>query len=591
MAGEAESISIPYKAQYIAQKFAEWKGSRSVADSIWEEVESYKYATDTTKLKSNSATMDHTTHIPITMELAQELHALIKKITIPHEDWFAFSPDNKDAAKVKTKLALEAYLKNRHRLSKFKKIISMMIDDLIDKGNCFARVVWIDESPGGYVGPAIKRISPWDIVFNPTASSFKDAPKIIRESLSLGEFAKRAQREGWDEGVVQKVIDGRAGHRAKTQGSSKDKDQHYVPAGYGTREQYMKSGTVEILWFYGDLFDLDTNTLWENSMIVAVDGEMILLEEEIRTWDGKPHIFQGVWQRRQENLWGMGPLDNVIGLNYQINHRENAKSTGLDKLIYSDLIYLGDVEEIYDAETGQTKYLAPEGGGVQEVSVDTTFLAAAGEIERLLDQARKAVGLPADFVGFRTAGEKTFGEVAELQAGAMRPFLDKAKDFEEDFLQPILQAEVELARTHLENTMSVPGNMTNGFTPFIEVSPTTLKANGTYIPQGAARFERKNQIIAALSQLSSTKLMEFAGPHVSGKGVANTLTRLMELEGEEFFSEFAQIIEGVEGQELANMAQQQLAAASTIPTNEEVGLQQEIEANAEREDQDTTVPS
>ncbi len=596
MAGESETIDVPFKAAYIVQKFNEWKGNRSVADSNWKEIESYKYATDTSTLKSNAPDADHTTHIPITLEIAQDLHALLMKISMPHRDWFDFDPDDREAAKIETKLALEAYLKNRHKLSKFRKTISMLVDDMIDKGNCFPQVVFVDETKGGeegksgYVGPALRRISPWDIVFNPTAPSFKESPKIIRESVSLGEFAKRAEKFNWNPEAVKRVMTTRSGvHTANTTGSTNDKDESYT-GGYGTREMYLLSGTVDLLWFYGDLFDLDTMTLSSDMMIVISDGESVLLEEPINTWDGKPHIFQGVWQRRTDNLWGMGPLDNIIGLNYQINHRENSKSTGLDKTIYPDRVYQGDVEEIYDADTGQTTYLAPEGGGVQDLAPDTSFLSAIPEIDRLEEHARKAVGLPSDLVGFRSAGEKTFGEVTQLQAGAMRPFIDKAADFEADVLEPILSAEVELARKHMDATVTVPAAREGGFTPFINITPETMKVQGTWTPMGSSRFDRKNQILSSLSQLSSTPLMEIARPHISGKGATELLGELMELEGTDFFKEFAQIIEGAEAVKLSQMAEKEIAASSTEATTDEVDLGREITANEADTVESASVP-
>jgi len=77
----------------------------------------------------------------------------------------------------------------------FKGEVEKIVQDYIDFGNCFGTVEWIDQraeqkdkTQTGFVGPAIRRISPLDIVFNPTAENFISSPKIIRSIISLGEL-------------------------------------------------------------------------------------------------------------------------------------------------------------------------------------------------------------------------------------------------------------------------------------------------------------------------------------------------------------------------------------------------------------------
>src|SRR5690606_6682354 len=79
--------------------------------------------------------------------------------------------------------------------------IEKAILDYIDYGNCFVMPVWVDQrvdledsTQVGYVGPALKRISPLDIVFNPAATSFQESPKIIRSLISIGEVKEMLER-------------------------------------------------------------------------------------------------------------------------------------------------------------------------------------------------------------------------------------------------------------------------------------------------------------------------------------------------------------------------------------------------------------
>jgi hypothetical protein len=89
----------------------------------------------------------------------------------------------------------------------FKHEIDKVILDYIDYGNCFTTVEWIDErvqtpdgrTQMGYIGPAIRRISPLDIVFNPTAENFLSSPKIVRSIISLGELKDMLEKMSNDE--------------------------------------------------------------------------------------------------------------------------------------------------------------------------------------------------------------------------------------------------------------------------------------------------------------------------------------------------------------------------------------------------------
>ena len=313
-------------------------------------------------------------------------------------------------------------------------------------------------------------------------------------------------------------------------------------------------------------------------MVVVADASEVLLQEDIKTTTGNPHIFHSVWQKLPDNLWGMGPLENIVGLNYQINHRENAKSEALDKLIYPDKVYQGDVEEMYDDDTGQVTYLAPEGGNVQELAINTQFFSFDLHIDRLTNSARSAARLPGDITGFRSQGEKTLGEVTALTDGGMRGFIDKAADFERSSLEQHLKAEIELAYDNFGNAFKVPNKSEAGFIEMLNITKEDLAVNGLLIPKGAKRFARKNQLLANLTQLSATPLAQMALQHISGKAAANLMSELLEVQDTGLFEEFAQVFEQGEAQQLANQVEQSNALASSQPGLEEMELSQELDS-------------
>lgn len=582
MSGESytveESIETKeQKASLVLEQYERWDSDKAGATSKWEEIEAYKYATDTHNEKMGMNAFDHTTHIPVVAPIAQDLEAIIGQVVMPHEDWFNFKPQDRASAKKETKQKVLAFLKNRHKVSGLKSVMRNLISDYVTYGNCFAMVDFVDESTeakNGYIGPVVKRISPYDIVFDPTATSFEKTAKIIRTVVSLGELWEWKEAGLVDEEEANRILEHRAGH-STTRMSTHEKNQQYVPAGFNTYDNYMTSGVVEVLWFYGDMYDSVNMKMMRNRKMAVVDGHYLLVDEEINTSTGKPHIFHAGWQTRPDNLWAMGPLDNIVGINFQVNHRENAKNDALDKLINPDEVHVGDVEEIYDEETGKTIYLAPEGGGVQELAVNTQFFQFDLQIQSLVQTARTAARLPLDLVGFRSAGEKTFGEVQALTDGAMRGFIHKAQDLEA-FLEKILTAELELSADNVSAIIQVDGQVENGVIPFLDIAKGDLKVTGSLIPQGAQRFARKNQILSTLTQLANSNLAQIAGPHISGKAMAKVIEELAELEGFGLIEDFAAITEQAEAEQAVQQAQQVLASQASQPTIQEELINQEL---------------
>jgi len=565
------------KAAFVTQLWTRLDGARDPAITKWREVEAYRYATDTNSLPNLAGAFTHSTHIPVVASIAQDLEAILLQVVMPHEDWFTFEPMDANAARKEQRKAIVSYLKNRHALNGYIDEVAKLRSDLVTYGNCFSQVFHANESKGdrqGYIGPKVRRISPYDIVFDPTAMDFARTPKVIREIVSLGELKRRGNNGTLDTETVDKLLHSRSNFANSDAGE--DKNEQYTPLGFGTYQEYIMSGFVELLWFYGDVYDPHSNELHESKIVVVADSSMVLLEEDISTASGNPHIFQSTWQKLPDNLWGMGPLENIIGMNYQINHRENSKSEGIDRTIYPDKVYTGDVEEMYDEATGQTTFLAPEGGGVGELSINTQFLSADLHEDRLKHDARSAARLPSDLTGFRSQGEKTLGEVTALTEGGMRGFVDKAADFERSSLENHLKAEIELAYDNFGAAFKVPNKSEAGFIEMLNITKEDLAVNGILIPRGAKRFARKNQMLSTLTQLSATPLAQVIGLHTSGKGATELINELLETHDTGLFEEFAQIIEQSEAQQIANQLEQSNALAASQPSLEEEMLNQEL---------------
>lgn len=554
-------------ASYVSNLYDSYQSYRTVNRSKWEELESYLFATDTTSLKGGSA-HDHTTHIPVIADLKEELEAIMYAAVLPHDDFLHWTPFTLDAAAKQVRTKVKAYIKNRHSLNGFDKTFRKLLQDLVIYGNCFTQVVYVDERVNGvgYVGPKPVRISPYDIVFDPTRSEFSRTPKIVRAVMTMGEFLKFAEGvKDINPEVIQQMKERRTTVTALSR-TELNKGNQYTPDGFTDMMAYYKSGVVEVLTFYGDVYDELSHELRPNRCTIVVDRVALLTEYD----EPYPNIFKGSWAEKPDSLWSQGPLDKVVGLNYQINHRENSKSDALDRFIYPDKVYIGDVEEIYDEATGQTKYLAPEGGGVQDLVPDTTVLTADMHQDKLMMYARAAAGLPPQLMGFRTPGEKTAFEVQNLDDAALRKFLHKAAQFEMELLEPVVRAEIMIGNENFSSVIQALSNDEEGIPMMLSITKEDLSANGKLVPVGARRFARQNQQIQTINMLANSNLGQLIGQHINTFNLARVVEELGAFDDFQFIDKFAAIAEQGEAQFEQAMAEQNLVKQLEQPGLDEI---------------------
>lgn len=554
-------------ATNVSMMYDSFQMFRNSNRSKWEELESYLYATDTTSLKGSSS-HDHTTHIPVLSELKEELEAIMYATVLPHEDFLSWVPFTQDAAAKDTRKKIMAFIKNRHSLNGFDKVFRKLIQDLVMYGNCFVKVSYVDERVNGvgYVGPKPVRLSPYDIVFDPTRADFDKTPKIVRAVMTMGEFISWTQTlPDVDQGLVERMKRRRQTVTSLSR-TEANKANQYTPDGFNDIQAYYKSGVVEVLQFYGDVFDDETFELRPNRCAIVVDRVDLVTEYDEPT----PNIFKAGWSDKPDNLWSQGPLDKVVGLNYQINHRENSKSDALDRFIFPDKVFIGDIEEVYNEETGQTYYLAPEGGGVQDMRPDTTVLTADMHQDKLMAYARAAAGLPPQLLGFRTPGEKTAFEVQNLDSAALRKFIHKAAQFEMDLLEPTVRAEILIGRDNFHTVLQAISTDDEGIPIMLQVTREDLSANGKLVPVGARRFSRQNQQMSMINQLANSNLGGLIGQHINSYNLARVVEDLGGFGNYEFIDKFAAIVESGEAQMQQAMQEQELVSKLSNPGLDEI---------------------
>lgn len=563
------------EAKWIANLWTTWNNQRAEKMAQWQELKKFLFATDTKTTAVGKLPWSNSTTTPKLCQIRDNLHSNYISAIFPNDKWLTWSAYTKEDASRTKAQTITSYMSNKAREGGLREKISRLLLDYIDYGNCFAMASFESRyvtKPDGtivpdFIGPTCERISPEDIVFNPLASNFKNTPKIIRSIKTLGELKKLAQTHTdykfWDD-VVTRRLSFQANYGG-TKAEDWGKAEQYSVDGFGNLHEYYMSNYVEVLEFYGDTHDSSTGELKTNRMITIVDRSVVARDVEISTYSGRAPIYHVGWRLRPDNLWAMGPLDNLVGMQYRIDHLENMKADAMDLLVIPPLKIKGEVEafewrpgaEIHVDENGDVGEVLKNLGGV---------IQADNQIEALEAKMEMYAGAPREAMGIRTPGEKTALEVQTLNNAAGRIFQEKTTNFEITFVEPLLNGMLEQAVRNMDGTDVIRVLDTDlGVTSFKSITVDDLTAKGILRPVGARHFAQQAQDLQNLVGVASSPLWELVKPHTSGKAIMRFIEDVVSLDGYAMFRDNVGIMEQKDTQALINQASEDLQVQASGP--------------------------
>jgi len=566
-------------AVQISDYYDEWNMYRSPWLSKQKEVREYIFATDTQSTTNNTLGWKNSTHLPKLCQIRDNLHANYLAALKPNDDAIWWDGDDSSSDSKEKREVIRAYISNKLRSSGFWTEVSKLVYDWIDYGNTFAITEYVAESTidpetgekiPGYVGPKMVRISPEDIVFNPTAASFDQSPKIVRSLRTIGSMKADIQDHpemGYMEEAFDKLLQVRREFEGLTERDFRRNSQYAVD-GFTSFLHYFKSGYIEVLDFYGDVYDTETDTLYKNHLITVVDRAFVIRRKPNPSWFGKPNIFHVGWRLRPDNLYAMSPLENLVGMQYRLDHLENAKADAFDLIIHPVQKVRGYVED-YEYGPNERIYVGDD-GDVEFMSPDVTMLNADTQIAMYEQKMEEMAGAPKQAMGFRTPGEKTAYEMQVLEQGSNRVFLNKTSYFEEMFLEPVVNSMLELARRNLSTSDII--RVTDdqfGAASFLNVTKADITATGKLRPIGARHFARNNNIVQTLTQLASSAIGQdpSINVHISGKKMASLIEELLGLQQYELVKDNIRVLENYETQQIMNAGKQKIMEQTAPDAN------------------------
>jgi hypothetical protein len=586
-----ENVQVSYNDDSLANKIADmwmrWDTARSVWKTDQQELRNYIFATDTRKTSNSKLPWKNSTVTPKLTQIRDNLHANYMAALFPSENWFFFEATNKDKDLAAKRQAIVNYLKQKLKASNFQLLVSQLVYDYIDFGNVIVTYDYvrdvISDKEGNvvnrYIGPKAYRINPNDIVFNPLAEDFSKTPVVRRMLKSIGDLMTDLETKpnlNYSKAVVDKAISFRQNYRDDPEFK---KEVNMAIDGFGSADEYLESDMVELLEFWGDIYDPDTKTLLRNQLITIIDRKWVLRKQPNPLWTGNKPMHHCGWRLRTDNLWAQGPLDQLVGMQYRIDHLENLKADVFDLIAYPVMVIYGNTVEEFEYEPGATIFVGDE-GKVDFLRPDATALQADMQIAELMGRMEELAGAPKQAMGIRTPGEKTKYEVQTLENAAGRIFQSKVSWFERNILEPLLNGMLAEAIRNFEGVERIRAiDEQYNTESFVEISKADLMAEGKIYPIGARHFADQARFVQELTQtINAVQSIPGVAAHMSGKAIAKALEENLGWQNYKIVQDNASVFEAAETQRLMNQASEDVQTEAAVdpmgmPIDMEEGMQ------------------
>lgn len=572
-----ENVQVSFEDDSLANKIADmwvkWDTARASWKTDQQELRSYLFATDTRKTSNSKLPWKNSTVTPKLTQIRDNLHANYMAALFPSENWFFWEATDKGKELTQKRYAITNYMKQKLKASNFQLLVSQLVYDYIDFGNVvvtfdYVRDV-ISDNDGNvvnrYIGPKAYRINPVDIVFNPLAETFEKTPVVRRMLKSIGDLLTDVETKpalNYNKGVVDKAISFRQNYRDDPEFK---KEVNMAIDGFGSADEYLESDMVELLEFWGDVYDPDTKKLLRNQLVTVIDRKWILRKQPNPLWTGNKPMYHCGWRLRTDNLWAQGPLDQLVGMQYRIDHLENLKADVFDLIAYPVMVVKGNTVEEFEYEPGATVFVGDE-GDLTFLRPDATALQADLQINELMNRMEELAGAPKQAMGIRTPGEKTKYEVQTLENAAGRIFQSKVSWFERNILEPLLNGMLAESIRNFEGVERIRTvDEDFGTESFIEVTKDDLMAAGKIYPMGARHFGDQAKFVQELAQtMQAVQAIPSVAAHISGKAIARALEENMGWQNYRIVQDNAMIFEQAETQRLMNQVSENIQTEATI---------------------------
>jgi hypothetical protein len=189
------------------------------------------------------------------------------------------------------------------------------------------------------------------------------------------------------------------------------------------------------------------------------------------------------------------------------------------------------------------------------------------KIERLESMMEQMAGAPREAMGFRTPGEKTKYEVQRLENASARVFQNKIKQFEEQMVEPLLNAMLELARRNVQGSTTIRVfDDELKVASFQDLTVEDITGIGRIKPVAARHFAEQAELVQNLTSLAQSNLWQTVAPHFSGVQLAKMFENLFGLEQYNIVQPYVALAEQMDGQKQAQAMEEQMHQSTMTAT-------------------------
>lgn len=503
-------------AQAISEKWLNWLNARATWEERYKRVLQYLYSTSTDTIYGQASNpWSANVHIPKLTQLRDTLITYEIESIFSLQDFFSFEGFTRDANTILNRRLITNLMKDILDKGNFRGVIEKLVCDYIDAGNAYSMPLWdsktVKDSAGitkiFWEGVKAHRINPLDIVFDPTATSFEETPKIIRTVLSVGQVAALAEKDPVMKEAFNKAMKIRQDvMTAVTNGDMIQGDMVSI-AGFGNWSTYYNSDIVELLTFYGTIYDTETKKLKKDCKLTIMDRSVVLQEEPLEDVNGGNYIFKTGYRDRKDVLWSMSPLENLLGMQARIDFLENKRSDCYDATVNPIKKIRGNVD-LPDALGPGDELRMDTDADVTYLTPDTSILTADTLIDRYEAKMEEFAGSPKEVLGFRTPGEKTMFEVNQLMTAATRIFQRQIRKFEVELLEPLLNSilQLYLKKKAGQKVTLKYWDTQKEYYSFKDISIDAINGLGKIVVAGSRVAQDKEKIAQALQMLGQNPL-------------------------------------------------------------------------------------
>lgn len=562
-------------ATFICQHWDETKGQRQAWEAELTEIRNYVMATDTSTTTNKTLPWKNSTTLPKLCQIRDNLHANYLSAVFPKDDWVTWEGYTKDDDEKEKRDAIEAYISNKARESGLRTTTSQLLLDYIDTGMTVADTIWVNETKEdpdtgeiipGYIGPKVRRVDPRSIVFDPTAESFNDSWKITRSVKRWGEL--KLMYKDRPEAYIAEALKWCEARRKNLSAWTKEDfriAEGFSVDGFGDYYKYLGSGYVELLEFEGTLHDPDTGEILDDYIITVVDRNTVLRKDKRPAWKRNGYKVMCGWRKRPSNLYPMGPLNNLVGMQYRVDHLQNSMADSRDLTNMPPLLIRGEMTEKAEWGPFAEFHMEPD-GDIRPLFTGANTQSMENELSFLLNMMEEMAGAPKQAMGIRTAGEKTAFEVQELANAAGRIFQEKVSQFEIDIIEKCLNNMLELAVRNMDGADIVRVMDDDlGVASFLNITKEDITAKGKIRPIGARHFAQQAQLIQNISAIANTPIWQKIETHIGDKQLARLVEELLQLERFNLYGDNVGLMDKMETQRLMQSGEEELLTEAATP--------------------------